>query len=53
MAKIKVNDKGIARVSLYLNSKNPKDKKIIEFLNKQFNASGFIKDLLLEHLNGH
>ena len=29
MAKIKVNDKGIARVSLYLNSKNPKDKKII------------------------
>ena len=30
MAKIKVNDKGIARVSLYLNSKNPKDKKIID-----------------------
>lgn len=39
---------GSSTFNMVLKSENPKDAKIIEILNKQYNKTRFVKDLILE-----
>lgn len=36
------------RISLSLNPKNDKDKKIIDFLESRYNSAGYIKEVLYQ-----
>ncbi|MBY6918166.1 hypothetical protein [Clostridium botulinum] len=40
------------RLNIYLDEKDPKDKILIDFLNKKYSAVGFIKETIYELATG-
>lgn len=49
---MKLNKEGKYRVNFYLNPDNTKDKMIIEYLNRRYSATEYIKELLYNLTNG-
>lgn len=49
---MKPNKEGKYRINFYLNPENSKDNVIIEYLNKRYSATDYLKETLYNLANG-